>query len=377
VAARLSGATRSRDTVARLGGDEFAVLLEDVDADGDVRAAAERITGAMAPPLLLDGREVRVGTSVGIARGAAGAGADELLRNADVALYRAKAAGKGTHALFSPEMHEAIMERLELETELRHALDRREFAVAYQPIVELRSGEVTGAEALVRWHHPRLGLVNPGAFVRLAEETGMIVPLGRWILAEACRQAVRWSALAGAGRGGAPVEVAVNVSGRQLTHPEFLGDVAAALGESGLPPAALVLEMTESVLIDDSEATLGPLRALKALGVRLAVDDFGTGYSSLAYLHRFPIDVIKLDKAFVAGIARGGRDAALARAVLSLGDALGLQTVAEGVETAEQRAHLRELGCRLAQGYLFARPTDAAGLDAAFARRSHPDTGFP
>jgi EAL domain-containing protein (putative c-di-GMP-specific phosphodiesterase class I) len=246
--------------------------------------------------------------------------------------------------------------------------------VVYQPIVELASGRVTGAEALLRWHHPRRGVVAPDAFIGLAEETGAIVAMGRWVLGEACRQAARWTALAersaeraGGVPNGARLEVAVNVSGRQLQRPEFVGEVAEALAEAGLEAGRLVLEITETVLMADAEATLARLHALKALGVRLAIDDFGTGYSSLAHLHRFPIDVLKLDKAFVDGVAGGGKDAALARAILALGDALGLRTVAEGVETAEQRGFLEGLGCQAAQGYLFSRPVGADRLDAAVA----------
>jgi len=358
--------------VARLGGDEFAILLENAHAEADVVVVAERVVAAMRAPVTLEGREVRIGTSVGIARGARDATAEELLRNADVALYRAKELGKNRHATFSPEMHQAVLDRLDMQTELRHALERQEFAVVYQPIVDLGSGQVTGAEALVRWHHPRRGLVAPDAFIGLAEETGAIVGMGRWVLGEACRQAARWTALAA---GASPdeaaelarFEVAVNVSGRQLQRPEFVGEVAEALAEAGLAPRRLVLEITESVLMADTEATLERLHALKALGVQLAIDDFGTGYSSLAYLHRFPIDVLKLDKAFVGGVAGGGKDAALARAILALGDALGLRTVAEGVETAEQRGYLLGLGCQSGQGYLFSRPVGPERLDEAVA----------
>ena len=372
VAARLLNATRGCDTVARLGGDEFAILIENAHAEADVVVVAERVVAAMRAPVTLEGREVRIGTSVGIARGGRDATADELLRNADVALYRAKELGKSRHATFSPEMHQAVLDRLDMQTELRHALERREFAVVYQPIVDLGSGQVTGAEALVRWHHPRRGLVAPDAFIGLAEETGAIVGMGRWVLGEACRQAARWTALAA---GASPdeaaelarFEVAVNVSGRQLQRPEFAGEVAEALAEAGLAPRRLVLEITESVLMADTEATLERLHALKALGVQLAIDDFGTGYSSLAYLHRFPIDVLKLDKAFVGGVAGGGKDAALARAILALGDALGLRTVAEGVETAEQRGYLQGLGCQSGQGYLFSRPVGPERLDEAVA----------
>jgi EAL domain-containing protein (putative c-di-GMP-specific phosphodiesterase class I) len=314
------------------------------------------------------GREAHVGASVGVAFSEPGIAADALLRNADAAMYRAKADGKGCHAVFDPSLVAAAEERMQLEADLARALPRGEFAVAYQPIVALDTGAVVGAEALLRWRHPERGLVSPARFVPLAEESGMIAELGTWVLGEACRAAARWPAPPG----GAAAGVAVNVSGRQLQDAALAGHVRAALDASGLEPARLTLEFTESVIMQDTEATLAQLEALKALGVRLAIDDFGTGYSSLAYLQRFPVDVLKIDKAFVDGVARGGQDAALARTILALGDMLALRTVAEGVEEPEQRAHLLALGCQLGQGYLFARPLEECAHLALLAGGAAP-----
>jgi diguanylate cyclase (GGDEF)-like protein/PAS domain S-box-containing protein len=377
VAQRLLAATRGSDTVARLGGDEFAVLLEDGWAGAAV-AVAERIGEVLSAPLSLDGTIVGVATSVGIAHARAEDGADELLRNADVAMYRAKSHGKGGHEVFAPEMHAALLDRLALEADLRRAVGDAtvvdgtlggdpasgEFLVLYQPIVELEGGQATGAEALVRWRHPQRGLVSPAAFIPLAEATGLIVPLGEWVLRQACVQGAQWQALRDAASDVAsdrlaplpPLTITVNLSGRQLQHPGLLHAVSTALDESGLRPSSLVLEITESVIMQDTESNLATLHALKELGVRLAIDDFGTGYSSLSYLQKFPVDILKIDKTFVDGVARGGSEAALARTIVALGDTLSLRCVAEGIEDDEQRRHLRALGCAFGQGYFFARP---------------------
>jgi EAL domain-containing protein (putative c-di-GMP-specific phosphodiesterase class I)/CheY-like chemotaxis protein len=265
-------------------------------------------------------------------------------------------------------MHAAAVERLELATELRRAVDGHEFVLHYQPVVDLASRGTVGVEALVRWRHPERGLVSPAAFIPLAEATGLIVPLGRWVLAEACRAVAAWNARRAPGA--APLNVAVNVSSRQLQDPGLLEDVAAALRASTLPAGRLVLEVTESVLLDNLEAALGRLEALRALGVRVSLDDFGTGYSSLAYLQRLPVDVLKIDRAFTSQVAAGGRSAAFARAVLTFAGALGMRTVAEGVETEAQHGELRTLGCDLGQGFLYARPLEPEAL-AAFLR-AHP-----
>ncbi|HEU4628594.1 MAG TPA: EAL domain-containing protein [Gemmatimonadaceae bacterium] len=356
VAARLLQATRGCDTVARLGGDEFGVLLEGLVREADALVVVDRISSALRRPVRLQGREVMVSASIGVAHVEVGQDVEQVLRNADLAMYRAKAAGRGGHQVFEPGMHAAVLQRLELEADLRRAVERGELQLVYQPIVELDGGRTTGVEALVRWQHPSRGLVAPPAFIPLAEETGLIVPIGRWVLAEACRQARRWQLDAPDNR---TLTLSVNISGRQLLDPALTGDVATALADSGLDPALLTLEITESVLMQDTEATLATLHQLKTLGVRLAIDDFGTGYSSLSYLQRFPIDVLKIDKAFIDGVARGGSDAVLARTIVTLAGMLQLTTVAEGVEHAEQHSHLLALGCARGQGYLFARPLAA------------------
>jgi diguanylate cyclase (GGDEF)-like protein/PAS domain S-box-containing protein len=358
VAARLLGATRGCDTVARLGGDEFAILLNDA-VDGDAHIVANRILSSLTRPVLVGARELSVGASIGIAAARCDDGAEELLRNADLAMYQAKARGKGMYEVFAPPMYEAVRDRVSLQADLHHALERREFRLVYQPLVELATERVLGVEALVRWDHPTRGAVSPATFIPLAEESGMILPLGRWVLGEACRQAAIWQR-----RGiGAPY-VAVNISGRQLQHPQLVADVASALGDAGLDPGALLLEITEGVVMHDTEASLRRLLDLKGIGVRLAIDDFGTGYSSLSYLQRFPVDVLKIDKAFVDDVAAGGSQAALARTIVALGETLSLDTVAEGIETAEQSAALLAMGCRVGQGYWFARPVPAPEITA-------------
>jgi diguanylate cyclase (GGDEF)-like protein/PAS domain S-box-containing protein len=358
VAARLLGTTRGCDTVARLGGDEFAVLLQDA-VDGDAHIVANRILSSLTRPVLVGARELSVGASIGIAVARREDGTEELLRNADLAMYQAKARGKGMYEVFAPPMYEAVRDRVSLQADLHHALERREFRLVYQPLVELATERVVGVEALVRWDHPTRGAVSPATFIPLAEESGIILPLGRWVLDEACRQAAAWQR-----RGvGAPY-VAVNISGRQLQHPQLVADVATALGDAGLEPGALLLEITEGVVMHDTEASLRRLHDLKEIGVRLAIDDFGTGYSSLSYLQRFPMDVLKIDKAFVDDVALGGSRAALARTIVALGETLSLHTVAEGIETPEQSAALVAMGCRVGQGYWFARPVPAPEITA-------------
>jgi diguanylate cyclase (GGDEF)-like protein/PAS domain S-box-containing protein len=360
VADRLRGVLRPADTAARLGGDEFAVLLEDVHGEQEALAVAERVTYALRDPFALEGHEVSVRASLGVAVAEpAHRQADELLRNADMAMYLAKSNGKGRCERFEPSLHRTLVERFELIGDLRQALERGQFVVHYQPIVALTTGEITGLEALARWDHPARGIIPPTAFIPLAEETGLIIPIGRWVLEQACQQARQWQQQAGR-----RLSISVNLSVRQFQHPGLVGDVAGALRRANLEPGSLILEITESLLMHDSEATIAKLHELKGLGVRLAIDDFGTGYSSLSYLRRFPVDILKVDKSFVDAVASDPEDSALARAIIKLGHTLHLQTVAEGIEAPEQAGHLRTLQCDLGQGYYFAKPLDADAVSA-------------
>jgi diguanylate cyclase (GGDEF)-like protein/PAS domain S-box-containing protein len=357
VGRRLLNATRGCDTVARLGGDEFAILIDNVRGHDDGVRVADRVLQSMHAPVLLDGTEVTVGTSIGIVRDSGKESADEILRNADVAMYNAKQAGKGRHSLFEPGMHDKAVERLRLETDLRAAIERDEITLAFQPIVTLANGMPCGFEALARWTHPTFGAVSPGTFIPLAEETGLIVGLGATILRRACRHAAGFNALTGLIE---PLGITVNLSGRQLEEQSVVTHVRDALMDSGLDPALLTLEITETALVQNSSTMRQRLHELKAIGVSLAVDDFGTGYSSLSYIQQFPVDVLKIDRSFVEGLKRtNGADVALARTIIALGASLQLRTVAEGIEVDAQRAILRELGCEYGQGYFYARPMPA------------------
>ena len=366
VASRLLNATRGSDTVARLGGDEFSVLVTRVTTDADLTVIANRIESAMRMPFRLTHGEIFSGASIGIARGAAGDSVDDVLRNADVAMYVSKRQGKGGYTVFEPKMHAQARERLGLETDLRHALTHGELALVFQPFVSLTDTTLVGVEALVRWRHPERGLLMPREFIPLAEESGLILPLGRWVLMEACRHGVRWRRMLPEDT---PFTVSVNVSGRQLQQAAFLDDVSAALQETGLPPRDLLLEITESVIVRDTSVTLQRLNVLKALGVRLAIDDFGTGYSSLSFLQQFPLDVLKIDKSFVDETTNTGSGPALARTIVSLSKMLSLQTVAEGVEHQRQADALNAMGCGIAQGFHFSRPVGSDVIDALVQHR--------
>ena len=364
VADRLLDCVRPTDTCARLGGDEFAVLLEDLASPNDWQVVANRMLESLREPFHLDGKDMFVRASIGVAtRGEGGEGADELLRNADVAMYMAKSQGKNRFELFCPTMHSEMMHRLDLEADLRRAIEGGgEFVLHYQPTVVLQTGEIAGVEALVRWNHPEKGLVPPLDFIPIAEESGLIVQLGEWVLREACHQAVAWDRQAdeaGVARREPPMTISVNLSVRQLQHDSLVQTVRTILDETGLAPSRLILEITETAVMNDHVSTIVKLQQLKDLGIGLAIDDFGTGYSSLAYLRRFPIDVLKIDRSFVDGVTEGSQKAALLRTIVELGRTLNLKTVAEGIEQHDELHQLRSLDCDLGQGYYFARPLQA------------------
>jgi Amt family ammonium transporter len=344
---RLEGCRRAGDTVARLGGDEFTLLVEGIIDESDAVAVAERVRRAMVAPFMVEGHEVFASLSIGIALGGPATEASEHpLRDADTAMYRARIRGS-PHAVFDASMRARATAALRLENELRRSLHRDELRVHYQPIVDLGTGELRGVEALVRWQHPERGLIQPGEFIPLAEETGLIVPVGRWVLERACMDARALPA---------PAILAVNLSGRQLMQPELIEQVKHALSQSGLEPRRLRLELTESMLIESGAAAMDRLEELRRLEVSLCIDDFGTGYSSLSYLHQLPIDGLKIDLSFTKAMATDLRKIKIVESILLLGKGLGIEVVAEGVETAEQAALLRSLGCQRAQGYLFSRP---------------------
>jgi diguanylate cyclase (GGDEF)-like protein/PAS domain S-box-containing protein len=381
VARRLSRAVRSADTIARLGGDEFGVIVEESSSTGADSIAAERIVAALSRPIRLDERAFPITASVGIARSEPGDGnADKLVRNADLAMYSAKAKQKGSIAVYRPDMHIATEERLQLKTDLVYALsDSGQLELYYQPVVSLEGKGIVGLEALLRWNHPTRGQIAPEDFVPVAEETGAIVPIGRWVLREACRQAAAWVR-------GRDLSISVNVSARQLVNPELIDDVRDALRDSGMPADKLVLELTETTLMRNVEEAAEVLRQIKRLGVRIAIDDFGTGYSSLSQLERLPVDILKVDREFAGTPRDRAEHAKLLRAVKEIGNSLHLRTVAEGIETPEQLEEMRALDYPLGQGFLFSRPLPVSAVasmlaedrraeysEAASARHAPPD----
>lgn len=364
VARRLRSATRAQDTVARFGGDEFVVVYEDVTGIDGLVDRARRLCDMLAVPFVIDGHEVYATISVGVAVGHTGASVEDLLRDADAAMYHAKERGGGTVEVFDESIRLRAHTRYETERALRGALERDEFALVYQPLIEIASGRLIGMEALLRWDHPVRGTIGPGLFIELAEETGLIVAIGAQTLDRACRKLAEWRTLPGAEELG----MSVNVSAVQLRDQDLPGHVASALQLVGLPPDALTLEITESLLIEDTTACLDGLNALNELGVRLVVDDFGTGYSSLGYLNRMHIDGLKIDQTFVQRLGEQPRDTAIISAIIAMADALGLSVVAEGIETADQATRLMDLGCQFGQGFRFAvplRPDDAMLVVAA------------
>jgi diguanylate cyclase (GGDEF)-like protein len=352
VAQRINDCLRTDDTAARLGGDEFAVLLEDVSDLDDVAIPAQRILEAMALPVEVEDKMISVRASIGIALHQEGQGAAELLRNADSAMYGAKNSGKGQYKVFDESMHSAAVQRFELKNEMLAVIESGQLLLHYQPVMDLDTGRKEAMEALIRWEHPERGMLSPGEFIPLAEETGAIVPMGKWVLNTACAQAVEWRRSPEA----SDLRLSVNVSPRQLRDSAFVGDVMSALESSGLPAEALVLEITENVFLLNNEVVVERLNDLAARGIVIAIDDFGSGYSSLGYLSRLPIGILKIDRSFVNGIDRGPEEAAVAQAIIRLGQTLGLEIIAEGIETSDQLTELTMRGCVLGQGFLLGRP---------------------
>ncbi|HEY2141893.1 MAG TPA: EAL domain-containing protein [Solirubrobacteraceae bacterium] len=363
VAARLDGVVRATDALGRLGGDEFVVIAEELSLAAGPELIAERLLAALEQPFKLAGTEktpLTVTASVGIAVGERASAAD-LLRDADIAMYRAKWDGKNRHVMFESGMQDAVQNRMELEMDLRVALERDEFFLVYQPTFDLRDMSPTGMEALIRWNSPSRGVVQPDDFIPLLEETGLITGIGKWVLAEACRQGAKWR------EAGYPIGMAVNVSARQLDTDEFVSDVERALAHSGLEPNKLTIEITETTLMRDAAETALRLAAVKQLGVRIAIDDFGTGYSSLAHLQQFPVDALKIDRSFISQLTHNREGETLIHTLVQLGKALSIETLAEGIEQQQELAVLRDEHCDSGQGFLFARPLDVGATEAFLA----------
>jgi diguanylate cyclase (GGDEF)-like protein len=363
IAQRLRTALRSADIPARLGGDEFAVLLEGMDARG-AGAVARRVLAELRQPLVVDGAEVWPTASIGVAATTGDLGGDELMRHADIAAYEAKSQGKNRVEVFTTGMRSGALTRAAIALDLRRAVDRDELFLEYQPVVRLRNGEIVGVEALVRWRHPERGVVSPGEFIPVAEETGLIVPLGAWVLREACRQVQVWRAALAPDR---PLRLSVNVSPRQMRERDFVGTVREIMASTGFDPTHLVLEVTEGALVDNVSEARQRLEQLRAAGVRVALDDFGTGYSSIGYLRGLPLDAVKIDRVFVAGLAGDSAARELALAVVRLVDTLGLPVIAEGVETVEEVDYVGALGVDFGQGHHFSPPIDPDRMAALLA----------
>jgi predicted signal transduction protein with EAL and GGDEF domain len=356
IARRLEYCLRPGDTIARMGGDEFTVLLEDIGDGSDVTTVADRIQKELSAPFSLTGREVFTTVSIGIAMSSEEyERPEEVLRDADTAMYRAKSSGKARYEMFDSGMHSAAIKLLQLETDMRRAIERNEFIVVYQPIMSLDTGLLRGFEALVRWRHPDRGLISPMDFIPIAEETGMIVQIGEWVLREACRQMRQWYVTFPSDP---KIFMCVNLSVKQFSQPDLTDRVAAILTETGLESTSLKLEITESAVMDNVETATRILEQLRALGVQLAMDDFGTGYSSLSNLHSFPINTLKIDRSFITRMAENNENAEIVRTISGLAQNLGMDVVAEGVETREQLDLLKSLGCQFGQGYFFSKPLD-------------------
>ncbi|MEO1172612.1 MAG: EAL domain-containing protein, partial [Myxococcota bacterium] len=364
-ARRMESCLRETDTVGRLGGDEFVVLVDELTGETDATRVAERIQTKLNRPFKLSGHEVYSTASIGVALyNSRYLRAEEMLRDADIAMYRAKAEGKACYRVFDEKMHLRAMELLRLETDLRRGVEREEFRLFYQPVIQMDTGELVGCEALLRWHRRGSSFVVPDTFIPLAEETGLIIPIGRWALTEACNQVRALSQ-----HRGQRLRLSVNISGRQFAQPDFADEVDAILRHSGVDPETVTLEITESVIMENPEFARGTLERLKSLHVGLAIDDFGTGYSSLSYLHKFPVDTLKVDRSFVRLLEHGGYELEIVKTIAHLARTLGLEVVAEGVETDAQRRILIDLGYRFGQGYIFAKPMNDRDI-LGFAEQS-------
>ena len=365
IARRLEACVRGGDAVARLGGDEFAILLERIIDVRDAAMVAERVQEALHAPLLIGGCEHAPSASIGVALSTGASEQPEhVLRSADIAMYRVKNTGRGRYEMFDRAMHAEALTRLQIESDLRHAFEREEFFLHYQPIVSLTQGRIVGAEALIRWRHFERGIVSPATFVPVAEDTGLVVPLGRWVLREACRQAREWQTCAPDGR---PFAISVNLSVREFAQPDLVKAVASVLEETGLAPKALRIEITESAIIGQKHPAIETVEQLRALGVEIHLDDFGTGYSALSYLHRLPLDAVKVDRAFISSIDQEERPLHVVKAIISLAHAIGLEVIAEGVTNHRQLELLRETGCDLAQGFIFSRPCNSEEMHGLLA----------
>jgi diguanylate cyclase (GGDEF)-like protein/PAS domain S-box-containing protein len=365
VAKRLQSCLRAHDLPARIGGDEFAVLLDGVGSHAEVEAVAHRIVSVLEEPHTVQGSEVLARASIGIAVPEVDDhDVDALLRNADTSMYTVKRAGKASYTFFEEAMHERVVQQMQLDAELRHAVDRNEFVLHYQPIMHLGTERILGVEALVRWQHPTRGLLGPGEFLDRVEDNGLIVPIGRWVLQEACRQLRRWD------RGHEHIAMSINISARQLQDETLPTDVREAAHAAGIDPRRLTLEITETALMQDTEATIDLLDQCKLLGVQVALDDFGTGYSSLSYLRRFPVDVVKIDRSFIEDVGKGPEESALPDAIIALCQAFRIQTVAEGIELRRQLTHLQAVRCHAGQGFYFSRPLPPDALEGLLPKRS-------
>src|SRR5581483_3916955 len=381
IAERLRASVRSTDVsarlalpsvIARFGGDEFAVLLENLHATADAISVAERILGQFTSHFDVHGRIIFASVSIGIAPGDSAQNSKDLLRNADTAMYYAKTRGKARYAVFDESMRSRAVARMELESDLRKAIEEQQFILYYQPEVSLKTGEVVGYEALVRWKHPQRGMVMPGEFLPVAEETGLIVPIGRWVLREACRQMAEWHRTIPRMKS---LAISVNTSSRELADPELIPTISRVLQETGLEPASLRIEITESSIMENREQTYSTLQRLRELGVSLEIDDFGTGYSSLSRLHEYPFSTVKIDRSFIKDLETESDSLHLVETILRLADGLGLHVVAEGIESKEQLARLNSLGCGYGQGYYFARPAEGGAVGKVIAQSAQEKTG--